>query len=134
DAPDSNVCVVRREKSNTPLQALTLMNDAVFVECAQALGRRIVSDVQSGGASGELTRERVRHGLRLCVGREPTPAEQERLGRLYNDLLRACQEKPEAAAKLIGAQKPDGVEAPEAAAWVALARALLNLDEFVTRE
>jgi len=134
DAPDANLCAVRREKSNTPLQALTLLNDAVFVECAQALGRRIVTERPARSASEGIMEERLRYGFRLCVGREPTPAEQARLGHLYADLLRSCQAKPEAAAKLIGAAKPAGVEAPEAAAWVALARALLNLDEFVTRE
>jgi len=134
DAPNANVCVVRRDRSNTPLQALTLLNDAVFVECAQALGRRIVTEVPAPSASEGLTAPRLRHALRLCVGREPTAEEQERLGQLYNDMLRACQAKPDRAAKLIGGAKPLDIEAPEAAAWVALARALLNLDEFVTRE
>jgi hypothetical protein len=134
DAPDSNVCVVRRERSNTPLQALTLMNDAVFVECAQALGRRIVTEVPARSAGDDPTEERLRHGFRLCVGREPTSVEAGRLARLFGDLLRSCQARPEAAAKLLGSQKPEGAGGPEAAAWVALARALLNLDEFVTRE
>jgi hypothetical protein len=134
DAPDSNVCAVRRERSNTPLQALTLMNDAVFVECAQALGRRVVTELPARSSSEDRTPERVRQGFRLCVGREPTAGEQERLLRLYNDLLRMCHAKPEAAAKLIGRKSPAGVEAPDAAAWVALARVLLNLDEFMTRE
>jgi hypothetical protein len=128
DSPDSTVCCVRREKSNTPLQALTLLNDTVFVECAQALGSRVVAE-QPGG-----TRERLRYAFRLCVAREPSAAELDRLGRLFEELLRTCKAKPDAAVKLVGARKPAGVDEPEAAAWVALARALLNLDEFVTRE
>jgi hypothetical protein len=128
DAPDANVCCVRRERSNTPLQALTLLNDAVFVECAQALGRRIVTEQQG------TPQERIRHGLRLCVGREPSAEEMERLCRLWGRLLRLCREKPEAAGKLVGSVKVEGVEPAEMAAWVAMARALLNLDEFVTRE
>src|SRR4029077_18592548 len=70
DAPDSNICVVRREKSNTPLQALTLMNDAVFVECAQALGGRIVTEIPARSASDGRPAERLRHGFRLCLARE----------------------------------------------------------------
>jgi hypothetical protein len=127
DAPDANVCCVRRDKSNSPLQALTLLNDTVFVECAQALGRRLRDE-----AKGD-TAERLRYGFRLCVAREPTPAELSRLTKLYEDLRALCQEKPEEAAKLLGKAKPAG-DVAEAAAWVALARTLLNLDEFVTRE
>src|SRR6201995_4285881 len=81
DAPDSNVCVVRRERSNTPLQALTLLNDTVFVECAQAFGKRIIEE-----KAGD-TKERIRLAFRLCVAREPTNAERDRLERLYNELL-----------------------------------------------
>jgi hypothetical protein len=132
DAPDSNVCAVRRERSNTPLQALTLLNDAAFVECAQALGRRIVAEVPAG--AGDVTRERVRHGFRLCLAREPSSVEAERLARLVGEFREQCRARPEAAAKLVGTQKPAGADVPEAAAWVALARALMNLDEFVTRE
>jgi hypothetical protein len=128
DAPEANVCCVRRERSNTPLQALTLLNDAVFVECAQALGRRIVTEQQG------TPQERIRHGLRLCVGREPSAEEMDRLGRLWEQLLRLCREKPEAAARLAGNVKVAEVDVAETAAWVALARMLLNLDEFVTRE
>ncbi len=134
DAPDSNVCQVRRERSNTPLQALTLLNDPVFVECAQSLGRRLVAEVPARSASEGVSHERIRHGFRLCVGREPIAEESDRLARLFEDLHALCKAKPEAAAKLLGGSKPAGADVPEAAAWVAVARALLNLDEFVTRE
>lgn len=127
DAPDSNVCCVRRERSNTPLQALTLLNDTVFLECAQALGRRIPAE-KEGSVS-----DRLRYGFRLCVAREPSPREQDRLLRLYEDLLQSCKANPTEAAKLVGKGKATG-DVAEAAAWVAVARALMNLDEFVTRE
>jgi len=127
DAPDGNVSCVRRERSNTPLQALTLLNDTVFVECAQAFGKRIVEEKTD-------TKERLKHAFQLCVAREPSAMELERLGKLHADLLDACKAKPEAAEKLLGKMKPKGVDVAEAAAWVALGRTLLNLDEFVTRE
>jgi hypothetical protein len=127
DAPDSNVCVVRRERSNSPLQALTLLNDAVFVECARALARRVIAEAGGGPAA-------VRRAVRLCVGREPTPAESERLGRLFMEFRELARSQPEEAAKLVGADGPAGVDPADAAAWVGLARTLLNLDEFVTRE
>jgi hypothetical protein len=120
------VCAVRREKSNTPLQALTLLNDAVFVECAQALGRRL--HAEKGGVE-----ERIKYGFRLCVTREPTAKELAILTRLYGDLKELCAAKPEEASKLLGKDKPSG-DVAEAAAWTALARTLLNLDEFVNRE
>jgi hypothetical protein len=128
DAPDSNLCCVRRERSNTPLQALTLLNDAVFFECAQALGRRILAE-QPG-----TTPERIRHAFRLCLVREPSPSELTRLEQLFEELRATCRSKPEAAAQLLGKTKPAGVDPAEAAAWIALARTILNLDEFVTRE
>src|SRR5207237_6915945 len=60
DAPDSNVCCVRRERSDTPLQALTLLNDTVFVECAQALGKRMLHDKPEAGVD-----ERIRYSLQF---------------------------------------------------------------------
>jgi hypothetical protein len=128
DAPDGNLCCVRRDRSNTPLQALTLLNDTVFVECYQALGKRIVEEKAGSPA------ERVRHGFRLCLARAPSASELELLTRLYGDLRAACQADPEAAAKLIGKMKPAAADLAETAAWVGLARAIMNLDEFVTRE
>ncbi|MFL5341105.1 MAG: PSD1 and planctomycete cytochrome C domain-containing protein [Gemmataceae bacterium] len=122
DAPDSNVCCVRREKSNTPLQALTLLNDAAFVECAQALGKRLAA------ASGD-THKRLTFAWKLCLGREPAAAELSRAAKLFDELRAMYQAQPEATAKLSGKSGT-----PETAAWVALARTLLNLDEFVTRE
>ena len=129
DAPDSNVCAVRRERSNTPLQSLTLLNDPVFFECAQALGRRIVEESGSDGVEG-----RIRFAFGLCLAREPSDEELALLGRLWGDLERQCRSQPEAAAKLVGPYRTAGVDVSEAAAWVALGRTILNLDEFVTRE
>jgi hypothetical protein len=127
DAPDANLCCVRRDRSNTPLQALTLMNDTAFVECAQELGRRLVQFPAEGPSA------RVRHGFRLCVGRDPTAVELERLTRLWEELRSLCQANPMEAAKLAGTV-PSGANPADAAAWAALGRALLNLDEVVTRE
>jgi mono/diheme cytochrome c family protein len=128
DAPDSNVCAVKRERSNTPLQALTLLNDAAFFECAQALGRRIAS----GPADG--TEGRIRHAFRIGLARDPSPEELSVVAGLHDALAEQCRSHPEAAAKLVGPNPPAGADIPETAAWVALARTLLNLDEFVSRE
>jgi hypothetical protein len=124
DAPDSNVCSVRRDRSNTPLQALTLLNDTVFVECAQALGRRIATEMAGPPA------ERIRGAFRLCLAREPNADELVVLCRLHEQLAESCRSQPEETAKLCGGK----AGTPEAAAWIALARTLLNLDEFVTRD
>jgi hypothetical protein len=129
DAPDSNVCAVRRDRSNTPLQALTLLNDAVFVEAAQALGKRAVTET-----IGKADAVRLRHAFRLCFARTPTAREEERLTRLLGEFRRQAAADPAAAAKLLGKHRPSWTPTTEAAAWVALARTLLNLDEFVTRE
>ena len=129
DAPDSVVTCTRRERSNTPLQALTLLNDPVFFECAQALARRVI--LESPDAPRQ---ERIRHAFRICLSRRATSSEVDRLEQLYEELHSACRENPDAAAKLAGEEPIDGIDAPGAAAWVGVARTILNLDEFVTRE
>ncbi|MCE9532107.1 MAG: DUF1549 and DUF1553 domain-containing protein, partial [Planctomycetes bacterium] len=127
DSPDGNVCSVKREKSNTPLQALTLMNDVAFVECAQELGRRMAEE------QGTLD-ERIETTFRICFARKPSPGEAERLGKLMNDLRDLAKSNPVTAAKLLGKSKPVKSNPVDTAAWIAFARTLMNLDEFVTRE
>jgi hypothetical protein len=127
DAPDANLSCVRRDRTNTPLQALTLLNDATFVECAQGLAKRVITE-KSGSAT-----ERLDHGFRLCVGRHPSPSEQEHMQKMYDEVLALCQANPKESARL--AQAPvAGTSQAEAATWATMARMLMNLDEFVTRE
>ena len=126
DSPDSNLCSVRRERSNTPLQALTLLNDSVFVESAQALAKRVLTE-----ATGDDNRLTL--AFRYCFSRSPGEREREVLSRLLSG-MRSKMTNPDDAAKMLGTHKPNGVDPTEAAAWVALVRTLLNLDEFVTRE
>ncbi len=128
DAPDGVLCCVRRDKSNTPLQALTLMNDTTFVECAQALGKRIMTEVKG------TTEQRLEHAFRLCLVRPPSTREREELARLYQELAASARSNPKKAARLSATGTSGGELAAETAAWMALARALMNLDEFVTRE
>jgi hypothetical protein len=125
DSPVFNTACTFRQRSNTPLQALTMANDETMVEMARALGRRIWA--HSGN-----DRDRLDYAYQLCFSR---PVEAYELGRLEQYLDQQRQEyavAQEAAGKLAGeaGEKP----AAEAAAWTALARVLLNLDEFVTRE
>ena len=126
DAPNRNVCTVRRVPTNTPLQALVTMNDPVYVEAAQALARRMVKD---GGASPA---ERVSFGLQLCLARTPKRVEVNRLVTLYTELL-ADYKKDPAAAKLMATDPlgplPVGMKAEELAAWTVVGNVILNLDE-----
>src|SRR5205085_1294575 len=99
DAPDGNLCCVRRDRSNTPLQALTMLNDVTFVECAQALGSRL------DAAPTTEPRERIRLGVRLGLCREPTAMELSRFQQLFVELKALCQAEPEKAARLAGENK-----------------------------
>lgn len=121
DAPDANVSCTRRNRSNTPLQALTLLNDEAFFEYAKALAERINKENQGDDAS------KVRHGFQVCFGRQPTEREFNKLAAfLKNQQTELATDANEA--KRISPQKP------ELASWVLLSRVLLNLDEFITRE
>ena len=111
DAPDAFSACTRRLRSNTPLQALTLLNDAAFYEFAQALATRVLKDAASSDA------DRMEQAFRLCVARKPSVAEKQRLNELLAQQLAA---EP-------GEQK-------QLTAWTTVARVLLNLDETITRE
>lgn len=124
DAPDSNVSCTRRERSNTPLQALTLLNDPVFFECAQALGKCMAAENTSD------LKEKLKRGFERCLSRPPGREELSRLEQFYQDQLRLAEGQPENAAKIVGEAKASA----EKATLVALARIILNLDEFVMRE
>lgn len=128
DAPDSNICCTRRERSNTPLQALTLLNDPVFYECARSLGKQLASDAEQ---SAEHT---IQWGFRRCLGRDPQSGEQKRLMRLYSEAHRHFLNFPAEAQTLVGKANLSHSQFANAAAWIVLARTLLNVDEFYTRE
>ena len=129
DGPSGEACVARREVSNTPLQALTLLNDAVLVEAAQTLGKS--SSVDKGSVD-----ERMTALFRRCLVRPPTADEVSRLNRFYSDQLDRLKQKQLDAAAITG--NADGGEASdkimEQAAWTLVARAILNLDEAITKE
>ncbi|MEX2216478.1 MAG: PSD1 and planctomycete cytochrome C domain-containing protein [Phycisphaeraceae bacterium] len=140
DVPNMNAACTSRVRSNTPLQALSVANDEAMIECAQALALRVLgappgrarADGQSDKAATDS--ERVVHLFRLCLTRPPQQAELQRLT-AYLKLAREKFSADAAAAKAIApANRPKDVTEPEAAAWTALARAVMNLDEFITRE
>ena len=108
DASDASVACTARERSNSPLQALTLLNDPVFYECSEKLGEKLAD--APGAAS-----ERLGKAFTLCLSRPPAPAELEALVRAYDDQLSLTR-------------------GDERLALVAAARIVMNLDEFITRE
>jgi hypothetical protein len=131
DAPSREFCVVRRPRSNTPLQALTLLNDPVYVECAQALAKRMLME---GGSNPE---QRAAFGLRACLSRAPKSSEVQKLvGLAEKELARYSQETASATnlVKFAAGKISDDISAPELAAWTVVANVLLNLDEFVMKQ
>ncbi|TAH37262.1 MAG: DUF1549 domain-containing protein [Planctomycetota bacterium] len=129
DAPGREVCTVERARTNTPLQALALLNDEQLVEAARALAQRLLA--RAGDADARLS-----FGFRLCTGRLPSAAELEILRRSVEAQLAAFRADELAALRLIhvGASvAPDELDTAELAAWTMLAGLLLNLDEATTR-
>jgi hypothetical protein len=124
DAPSGEVCVARREVSDTPLQALAMLNDVTIVEAARALGKSVASE------SGDPA-EKAAVLFRRCLTRRPSPEEQRALVEFYQTQRKRLEEKQLEAGKLAGTQEGGAMEA---AAWTAAARAVLNLDEAVTKE
>jgi hypothetical protein len=127
DAPDANVTACRRERSNTPLQALNLLNDPVFVEAAQALAARVLQESSSDFAG------RLDYAFRLCLARKPDAREREWLAEYYEKQKRMLEKEPNSAQTIFPVEIR-GVTGVEAAAWAGLCSVLLNLDEFITRE
>jgi hypothetical protein len=127
DEPSSNLSCTRRERTNTPLQALNLLNDPVFFDAAQGLAYRVMRE--SSGAF----RDRLNYVYRVVLGREPSAREAERMGKFFDDASRGLVSDEKTVAALFPNQI-QGVPQAEAAAWVEVGRVLLNLDEFITRD
>ncbi len=132
DAPDRTTCTVKRSRSNTPLQALTLLNDPAYVEMAMGLARRLLAEAPDASVAG-----RARYGFRLTLARQPSSAELRELTTLYEQTLRDLRRRPKAAAALVAStpevKPPAGHDALDLGAWFAVANALLNLDETITK-
>ena len=128
DAPNAAVSCTRRNRSNTPLGALMLANDLAHFEMAQALAARVLTEVS---ASDEA---RLRYAFRRCLARESAANERLRL-LAYLDAQKAAYARDlKNAATIAPRERPQGIEVADAAAWTAVSRVLLNLDEFITRE
>lgn len=128
DCPDANVACAIRNVSNTPLQALTLLNNDSHVEAAQAFGRKSLETIASSDS------DRLAWIVRTCVAREARPAELVALQKVVDASRAYYREHAEQARSLIGSYAPKAQEPAEAAAWVALCRVVLNYDEMITRE
>jgi len=129
DAPDSTSACTRRSRSNTPLQALTLLNDAGFYEYAQALADRVL---KLGATDDDA---RLLHAFRLCFARQPSERESKRLRNFLASQRQYLQADIQEARTLANVPLSDSdTTCVERAAWILTARVLLNLDELITRE
>jgi uncharacterized protein DUF1553/uncharacterized protein DUF1549/cytochrome c/F5/8 type C domain-containing protein len=129
DAGNREVCMIRRSRTNTPLQAFVTLNDPVFIETNQAMARRLV-------AEGKTTPERLAHLFKLCLARGPNAHEVSALTQLYDETLGTYRADKDDAVKM--ATDPLGPAAKDAdiaelAAWTTIANVVMNLDEFLMR-
>ena len=125
DATSRESCTVRRFRTNTPLQAFVTLNDPCFVECAQALARRIIRE------GGSFTQDRAKFALRLCLSRPPQPQQVKQLVALYESELAHYRDKNDDALALATeplGPLPQGVDMVDLAAWTVVGNVLLNLD------
>lgn len=130
DAPDRETCQVRRARTNTPLQALVLLNDVQFIEAA----RKFAEKVHREGGDTEI--ERLTFAFRSTVGRKPSETEIARLQNHLAEYLQHFQASPEAASQLLSvgeSTSDDELEVKSVAAWTLISHLLLNLSETITR-
>jgi hypothetical protein len=131
DMPGREICVVKRSRTNTPLQALALMNDVTYVEASRAFAERMITE------GGTDLRDRLAFGFKVATARDATEAELVTLGRGYQRRIKRFKSDPDAATQLInqGDSKPDpGLDPAELAALTTVASVILNLDETITKE
>lgn len=129
DASARMACVVRRSRSNTPLQALTLLNDPVYVGATKAFARRIVAEAPSTDLDS-----RLHHAFRLALARSPQPQELVVLKTLWETEFDSAKASTDSAKELsTGIELPQNLTPAEFAAWYAVASAILNLDECITK-
>lgn len=130
DAPNREVCLARRARTNTPLQSLVLLNDPTYVEASRKLAERMLKE---GGKGPE---EKVRLGFVLATAREPLPVEVQTLLRMQAEALARFEKNPEAAKHLLGvgeSKRDEGLAEKDLAAWTTVASLLLNLDETISK-
>jgi Protein of unknown function (DUF1553)/Protein of unknown function (DUF1549)/Concanavalin A-like lectin/glucanases superfamily/Planctomycete cytochrome C len=131
DAPDREKCTARRLMTNTPLQALVLLNDPTYIEASRALAGRMILEGGSDPA------KRISYAFELAMARPPAPHEVEVLRSLEEKELAEYRQDPASARKLIAvgeSKPPANIDPVEMAAWTTVASAILNLDETITKE
>ncbi|HEV2352460.1 MAG TPA: PSD1 and planctomycete cytochrome C domain-containing protein [Terriglobia bacterium] len=137
DAPSREFCTVRRVRTNTPLQALTTLNDPAFFEAARALAKRVRKEAGPDAAA------QATYAFRLCLSRKPKPTELARVLAFYRQQLEHYKNDPKAAGEVVGAEKtkvasavpaPSGPADTDLAAWTMVSNVLLNLDETITKQ
>jgi hypothetical protein len=141
DAVKRDSCTVSRVSTTTPVQALTLLNDPAYVECAKMLGQRMLKDREALGRARDLKpadadAKRIAYGFRLCTSRKPTEQETEILRKLLDDQRAYFKADGGAMKKFLGVgdAKVDGsLDGAESAAWASVGNALLNLDATIHR-
>jgi hypothetical protein len=129
DAPDRETCTVRRARTNTPLQALILMNDPTYVEASRKLAERVMTEAQA-------TSDRLALAFRLVLARKPSAEESGILTRVLERQRSVFQKEPARALSLLKvgeSARNEKLDAVEHASWTTIASVILNLDEAVTR-
>jgi Protein of unknown function (DUF1553) len=130
DAPSREACLVRRERTNTPLQALVVLNEPQFVEAARALAERALHE------GGSTTEDRLTYMFRLVTARHPDAKELAELGSAFQDLLAHYTKQTSAARELIAigeARCDPALNPSELAAWTMMGNVIFNLDEAITK-
>ena len=130
DAPDRETCQVSRARTNTPLQALVLMNDVQFIEAARKFAERVMKE------GGKSTDERLAFAYRSVLARKPSDNERATLLALLQEHLTDFKAKPEEAKKFLAAgesPRDEQLDVNELAAWSMIAHLVLNLSETVTK-
>lgn len=128
DAPEGTVTCTRRERSNTPLQALTILNDPAFFECAQHFGKRIAE------SHTDTLEDKLRYAYQLALNREPSSKEMNIINEVYQTFLKQFENQPEHAIELTQGCNVNSDHAAETAAFISVGRTLMNVEEFFTRQ
>jgi len=132
DAPDREVCTVKRSRTNTPLQALILWNDPTYVEASRKMAERVMTDAEAGNT----VESRVTFAFRLTTARVPSERELSVLKKVFESQLDGYRNNPKAIERLLTlGESPRNEELDQArlAAWTMVCSTILNLDETVTR-